>query len=176
MIKHNNNMVEGYTSVQKALHWLIAIMILSSLAVGFSFDFLSNSDLKNTLRNLHKLSGVIILFLVGVRIFFRVYTPAPKLPLSKWHVLIAKCSHMVLYVLMAAIPMSGWIMSSAVKKMPYHLPYLPLVPFNQSLAKQMYSYHGFFAYAIAILITVHISATFIHIYRGEPIFERMRPW
>ena len=169
-------MVEGYTSIQKTLHWLIAVMILCSLAVGFSFDFLESSTFKNTLRNLHKLSGVIILLLVGLRIFFRAYTPAPKLPLSRWHVLIAKCSHITLYVLMVAIPMSGWIMSSAVRKMPYHLPYLPWIPFDQSIAKQMYAYHGFFAYTIAILVLVHISATMIHIYRGEPIFERMRPW
>ena len=162
-----------YTTSQKSMHWLIAVMIIISLSVGFSFNWLPSSEFKNTLRNLHKLSGLIILGLVLVRVYFRLYTPAPPLQLGFYHKLIAKASHLFLYVMMFAMPVTGWVMSSAVKKMPYSLPTIPGITYNKSLAGVFYNYHSTLGIVFAVMIMIHILATLYHQLRVDLIFQRI---
>lgn len=162
-----------YTTSQKLMHWLIAVMIIASLSVGFSFNWLPTSEFKNTLRNLHKLFGLMILVLVIIRVYFRIYTPAPPLQLGFYHKLIAKTSHLLLYFYMFAMPVTGWVMSSAVKKMPYFLPTIPGITYNKALAELFYNCHSTLGLGLAFFIMIHISATIYHQIRGDQIFKRI---
>jgi cytochrome b561 len=99
----------------KALHWLMAILFFGLLALGFYMHDLPLSPEKLQLYSWHKWAGVTAFLLIWLRP--RVASHAPSASAAGEHVadvqLAAHAGHLVLYVLMIAIPLSGWLMSSA---------------------------------------------------------------
>ncbi len=166
---------DRYTKAQQLLHWIIAFLVISNVIGGFILGFSNGFVFKGTVRNFHKLIGIIVLFLTFWRIGLRIIHPAPPLPLSKLNVIVAKISHMSLYSLLIVNPLSGWIMSSAVNKMPWGLPTLFFIPLDKRLAGQFYDIHQVLGYLFATLISIHIFATLYHVYKGDPILQRMLP-
>ncbi len=104
-----------YTPVAKGLHWLMAVMILGLLALGIYMSDLPLSPQKLTLYSWHKWLGVTVFLLVWLRLAWRVTHRPPALPetLSALMRLAAHAGHAALYGLMIAIPLTGWLMSSA---------------------------------------------------------------
>ena len=108
-------MSRHYTATAKTLHWVIAILILGLLGLGFYMHDLPLSPNKLKLYSWHKWAGVTTFLLVVLRLAWRVGNPPPALPASmpraqQW---AAHAGHFALYVLMLGIPLSGWLMSSA---------------------------------------------------------------
>jgi len=97
------------------LHWLVALLIVSAFAVGIKLWSLPLSPFKFKLIAWHKWLGMSILFLVVLRILVRLVSKVPPLPLhmSPAEQRIAHLGHLALYLLMLAVPVSGWAMSSA---------------------------------------------------------------
>lgn len=88
----------------RCLHWLMAVMILAMLFIGVGM--MTSLHYRLWLINLHRPLGIAILLLVIVRLINRLRNPPPSLPanLPQWQVLAAKGSHILLYVLMLALP------------------------------------------------------------------------
>ena len=105
----------SYTPVAKGLHWLMAVLIFGLLALGIYMHELPLSPQKLTLYSWHKWAGVTVFLLVWLRLAWRVTHRPPALPesLSKHMRLAAHAGHAALYLLMIAIPLTGWLMSSA---------------------------------------------------------------
>lgn len=101
-----------YTAVARALHWIIAILILGNLVFGFAHDALPKDW---AVMPVHKSIGLTALALTLVRIIWRLTHPAPPLPaaMPAWEKGAAHATHVVFYALMLILPLSGWIMSSA---------------------------------------------------------------
>jgi cytochrome b561 len=101
-----------YTTVARALHWIIAILILGNLFFGFAHDALPKDW---AVMPVHKSIGLTVLALTLVRIAWRLTHPAPPLPtaMPAWEKGAAHATHLVFYALMLILPLSGWIMSSA---------------------------------------------------------------
>src|SRR4051794_31420408 len=99
----------------KVLHWGIALLIFAQFALGWLAVTWRLSPTKLQLYIWHKSFGVLILTLVAVRLFWRLLNPAPRLPLETSRVehFAARASHVLLYALMLAIPLSGWVINSA---------------------------------------------------------------
>lgn len=104
-----------YTATAKTLHWVIAVLILGLLCLGFYMQDLPLSPAKLKLYAWHKWAGVSTFLLVVLRLAWRAGNPPPALPaqMPKLHQLAAHAGHFALYALMLAIPLSGWLMSSA---------------------------------------------------------------
>ena len=104
-----------YTPVAKGLHWLMAVLILGLLALGIYMSDLPLSPQKLELYSWHKWFGVTVFLLLWLRLAWRVTHRPPALPetLSAPMRLAAHAGHAALYLLMLAIPLSGWLMSSA---------------------------------------------------------------
>jgi cytochrome b561 len=104
-----------YTPVAKGLHWLMAAMILGLLALGLYMSDLPLSPQKLTLYSWHKWLGVTVFLLVWLRLAWRITHRPPALPgsMSSSMKLAAHAGHWTLYGLMIAIPLTGWLMSSA---------------------------------------------------------------
>lgn len=104
-----------YTPVAKGLHWLMAVMIMGLLALGIYMHELPLSPQKLELYSWHKWFGVTVFLLVWLRLAWRVTHRPPALPesMSPLMQLAAHAGHFALYGLMIAIPMTGWLMSSA---------------------------------------------------------------
>jgi len=104
-----------YTRTAKSLHWLMAVLLIGLLALGFYMHDLPLSPEKLKLYAWHKWAGVSAFLLVLVRLAWRIGHPPPALPasMSRPMQLAAHAGHGLLYVLLIAIPLSGWLMSSA---------------------------------------------------------------
>ncbi len=158
----------GYSSGQRALHWIIALMILPMIAAGFLMvqEGLPRA-LGNTLFIMHKNMGVVVLILVVLRIVVKLRQKAPPLSdsLPAWQRRAAHASHGLLYVLMLVMPLSGYIRVRAggfpIESLD-RLGLPTLVPKSETLAATAKTVHELGAYAIAALLALHIAAALHH--------------
>ena len=100
--------------VTRTLHWIIAILIIGAGCVGLYMADLPNSPQKIKIYAIHKSVGLTVLALVLLRIVWRLSERRPRdLPMPRWQQLAAHATHWLLYALMLAIPLSGWLYNSA---------------------------------------------------------------
>lgn len=158
----------SYRPSQRALHWIMALLILPMIAAGFVMvqQGLPRA-VQNTLFVLHKNIGLVVLILAVLRVGVAWRSPALPLPghLPRWQRLVAKASHGLLYALMLIMPLSGYIRVRAggfpIELMD-RLGLPTLVPKSDALASAAKAVHEFGAYAIAALLVLHIAAGLHH--------------
>ena len=158
-----------YTAVAIALHWLLAVALAASLAVGLFMTELPASPLKLRLTNWHKWAGITILALSLLRLAWRLtHRPPPDLPsMPAWQRRVAHLVHRLLYALFFAVPLAGWAYSSAAG-FPVVLfgiwPLPDVVPADNALAEAIKPLHWMLAYCLAALALVHVAAAIKHHY------------
>jgi cytochrome b561 len=171
-----------YTRLAIALHWLLAVLIVGSLGVGWYMADMPMSVQRLKLFNWHKWAGVTILFLSAARLLWRLWHPAPALPTSMpaWQRSASHLSHGALYVLFFVVPLLGWAYSSAAGFPIVWFGVLPLpdwVPRSRELAESLKPWHGWAAYTLAAVVVVHIAAALKHHWVDkDQVMARMLPW
>jgi cytochrome b561 len=169
---------DSFSGLQRALHWLMAIMVLTMLFIGVGMV----STLKPgflTLIAIHKPLGITILALAVLRLGVRLWLGAPPLPgdLPRVQALAAKLSHVVLYALLIAMPLVGWGMLSAggypiVLYGSIHLP--EYLPHNDELHAILRTTHTVLAYVFFATILLHVAAALFHaLIRRDGVFRAM---
>jgi len=170
-----------YTATAKGLHWLMALMMVGLLALGFYMSDLPLSPEKLQLYSWHKWAGVTVFVLVWLRLLWRVTHRPPAYPLTMTPLqqALAHAGHLVLYILMVAIPLSGWLMSSAkgVQTVWFGLVPLPdLLVRDKELGKQLAELHSALNIGLLILVGGHAAAAlFHHLVHKDDILRRMLP-
>lgn len=179
--------IRRYHAVAMSLHWLIAALIIINLGMGLLFDDMAKPD-RFFFMQLHKSFGITVLVLTCLRLLWRLFRkPPPEIPsLQGWELTAARTVHFLIYVLMFAIPISGWVL---VSSSPLHLPTVlywtiswPNLPFFDTLADpkafshQVGDLHAWLAYAMIGLLFLHVGAALRHhwILKDETLF-RMTP-
>ena len=169
---------DRFNPVQRLLHWVMAICILSMLFIGVGFA--STITPKYVpLVALHKTLGIAILVLALIRLGVRLRYGAPALPadLPEPMRLAAYLSHYLLYALMIAMPLLGWGMLSAADYpvVLYGNIRLPqILPLNDTLHTVLWNAHFYLAFAFYALILLHIAAALFHaLVRRDGVFESM---
>lgn len=174
----------GYSGGQKLLHWVIALMLLTLIPVGIYMvqrGAATNFDaVTNQLYTAHKTFGFLVLLLIAARIVLRLRkgTPAPEAGLARMQVIAAESTHGLLYLLMIAVPVLGWLGVSAYGATGllggFTLP--SLLGKDTVLGETILKYHGYAAYAMAGLIAMHIGAALFHrIVLKDGVLKRMLP-
>jgi cytochrome b561 len=169
-----------YDNIAISLHWLLALMIVGSFAMGLYMTSLPFSIQRVKLFNWHKWAGITILTLSALRLFWRLrHPPPPEVPGPHWQQLAAKATHRAMYVLFFAIPLVGWAYSSAAG-LPIVvfgvLPLPDLLPTDKALADSIKPWHGRLAYALAALVLLHAAAALKHHFIDrDGLLHRMRP-
>jgi cytochrome b561 len=169
---------EHFSALQRVLHWLMALMVLSMLFIGVGMVS-TLAPRYWPLISIHKPLGICILILVLARIGVRLKSGSPTLPadLPRWQAIAAKISHYVLYALMVAMPLIGWAMLSAggypiVLYGPIHLP--PIMPHDDSLYSLFRVAHFRLAYFFFVIILMHLGAALFHaLVRRDGVFKSM---
>ena len=158
----------GYAVPQRAIHWIMALLILPMIMAGFVMiqQGLPRS-VQNSLFFFHKNIGVLLLFLAVLRLVIRLRNPAPRLPLQlpAWQGRLAATSHGLLYVLICLMPLSGYIRVRAGGfpiEMLDRLGVPSLVPRSDALAAVAKTVHEYGAYGLAAMLTLHIAAALYH--------------
>ena len=175
-------MTASYTSTAKALHWLMAVLFFGLLALGFYMQDLPLSPEKLKLYSWHKWAGVTAFLLVWVRLFWRLTHRPPALPASMPRALqfAAHAGHFLLYALMFAIPLSGWLMSSAKGFQTVWFGVLPLPDLlekNKELGDLLQQIHMLLNFCLAGLVIAHAGAAIKHHFSDrDDVLARMLPF
>lgn len=156
-----------YTTTAITLHWLVAIGLAGTFALGFYMADLSLSPTKLKLYSYHKWAGITLLLLVVARLAWRAGHKPPPLPagMSSVQQWAAHAGHIALYVLMLAIPLTGWLMSSAQGFTVVWFGVVPLpdlVARNKELGIVLAQAHMVLNYCLLAVVCIHIAAAFKH--------------
>jgi len=171
----------GYTGMAKFLHWLIVLLLIAQFAAAWTMPHIGRNPPASALIDLHFSLGVTILVVAVVRLAWRATHGEPK-PLDgipPWQVQSARVLHWLLYILLFALPILGWI-NASWRGMPVTL-------FGLGLPKLMATripgwgwtgdLHALLAnYALLVLVGLHVAAGLYHyVIRRDRVLQRMLP-
>jgi cytochrome b561 len=170
-----------YGSAAIALHWLTALLVVANLGLGLSMVPLPISPRKLEWYMLHKSIGVSVFVLACVRLALRtVRPPPPAVTMPDWQRRAATAVHVLLYALLLAVPVSGWIYSSSTGVQVIYLGAIPLpdlVPKDRALAGVLKAVHVSLNATLAALTVLHVGAALKHHFSDhDAVLVRMLPW
>lgn len=175
------NSVDTYGTGTKILHWVIGLCVIGLIGVGLYMVRLDPSPAMFQLYANHKSIGITVLALMVVRLIWRWTNTAPA-PLpghKKWEKTLARAIHLLFYPVLLALPLSGWLMSSAkgFSVSVFGLFTLPdFVRANEALAETMVQLHGILAWGLIAMIALHVGGALKHhIIDRDDTLKRMLP-
>lgn len=179
-----------YTWVAIILHWSSALLIIGLLALGAAMVRMEpGSGLQFDLYQLHKSLGITVLALSIVRVLWRLghRPPALATTLQPWEKALAQATHAGFYVLILALPLTGWmVVSASVWNIPTvlygiiplpHLPILPDLADKKPVEDALKEVHEWLAITVTGLLALHVAGALKHHFvLGDDTLARMLPW
>jgi len=171
------NTEDRYGMTAITLHWVMAILLIALLGLGLYMTGLPISLEKLKLYGWHKEYGILALMLVFLRIAWRLINFTPRLNLSLLEKIAARTVHWAFYVFMFAMPITGWLITSAAG-LPvsfFGLFVLPdLISPHPDLIKLFGEIHKWLGYGLIVTIILHTSAALKHHFiNKDDILRRM---
>ncbi|MCX7310902.1 MAG: cytochrome b [Hyphomicrobiales bacterium] len=168
-----------YTLTARVLHWVIAALVLALIPVGIAIANVDFGPWQNTLYDLHRSTGTLVLLLMVVRLCWRLTHPAPPLPqdLQALQRFAAHATHFTLYGLVIAQTIVGWIATSAYRApirvfWLFNLP--PIWREDRVFSETMFGAHKLIGITLACMLGAHIGAALYHHFiRKDQILMRM---
>lgn len=145
-----------YRMPAKIFHWVTAVLIILMIASGVTMKQLVDGPVADTLFNLHKVTGVLTLVIVLLRIAYRVFWPEPRVPHEvRRHPLL----HWMLYAALILMPLLGWAGISDFGSRGIFFGYsLPAIwPEGAGYADLLLETHAYLAFAMLALVALHIG-------------------
>jgi cytochrome b561 len=181
------NSTTSWGWAQRLLHWTMAGLILFMIGLGLWMVEIDDVFEAFGWYQLHKSWGFVVFALALVRVAWRWVQPAkPTLPkeMPGWERAAAEGAHIALYVLLFALPISGWLMASAsplqdqfgVKNMVFGLVEMPdvFIPGDKALEGALKSIHSTLAWALVILLVGHVAGALKHHFvTKDDVLKRM---
>lgn len=175
------NTAQRYGLVSQLFHWLIVGLILFQYTWAWRIGNAEGFRLRLELVTQHKTIGMLVLGLALLRLVWRLFNRPPPLPptMSRWEVLAAKVGHGLLYGLIIALPISGWLYTSAAGLGdfwwgPVNFP--SLVARSERLEDHFGLLHQVLAISLAVIASVHLIAALRHHFvLKDSVLKRMLP-
>ncbi|WP_421570978.1 cytochrome b [Stenotrophomonas sp. PD6] len=176
------NTRDRWGTVSQSLHWLIAVLILVLGIVGLTMGELPRTPKYFWVYTAHKSLGITVLALVALRLGWRLYAGAPE-PVPgtpTWQERIASATHWLLYVLMFALPLSGWIYDSASGLRPFRwfgLVDVPKLVAPDPAARDIsHAIHEWGFWLLIAVVVAHAGAAlYHHFFQRDATLARMLP-
>ena len=171
-----------YTAIAQAFHWIIAALIVTQFVLGLMQEDLPLGMHKLAVLARHKSFGMTVLMLAVLRLAWRLFNPPPPLPdgMSKVEIILARTTHVAFYVLLFAMPLSGWMMSSAKN---YSVSWFGvftwpnLIAPNERSFDVMRSTHYVLSITLFAVAILHILAALKHhFWNKDDVLTRMLPF
>ena len=171
---------DRYTAVSKTLHWVIALLAFTQLAMGKLFEL--DPDEPGNLFYWHTAFGLLVFGLMVVRLGWRVTHTVPGLPRNTpgWQQIAARATHIAFYVLLIALPGTGWLLSSVEGDAVtffgwFTVPALP-VPGGKATEDFLEETHELLGNVLLFLAGIHVLAGLKHHYIDrDDVLRRMMP-
>jgi cytochrome b561 len=165
----------------RLLHWLMAALIFVALPLGVWASLLPRGETRSEILFFHKSIGMTVLCLVALRIVWRLVAGAPAYaePLGRLTHAAAHSAHIALYALMIAMPVSGYLLSTAGgADVPWFglFSFPALLPRDEAPRVAAGWAHYVFAWTIAFVLAAHLGAVVWHAaIKRDSVLTRMWP-
>lgn len=152
-----------FGATTRLLHWATAVLILVTIPLGLWI-----ANVQPTLDTLwlfgaHKTIGITVLGLTALRLVWHLWNPPPA-PISegvpRWQLRAAHLTHRILYVVVIALPLTGWIASSAtgIDTVVFGRWTLPrIAPVSERWEATAFAFHGLLAAVLVLALVLHVS-------------------
>jgi cytochrome b561 len=170
-----------YSGVAIGLHWAGALLLFCGFGLGLFMTGLEFSPAKFRYYAWHKWIGITVFLVTAARLAWRAGRPPPPLPhaMPPWQATAAQAVQALLYALMLAIPLSGWVYSSATGVSVVYLGLVPLpnlVPKDRELARLLLTVHQALNFTLAVAVVAHVVAALKHQFVDrDGVLARMLP-
>lgn len=169
-----------YSTVSLVLHWLIAALILGQILLVNAAD--AEGPNRGLWMMLHKSGGMSILVLTLIRIGWRIANPALAMPagMAGWEKILARTTHVLFYVVLLALPLTGWLAGSAMGRafQWYGLFDFPLLPVGggRDTAGALMAVHRALPKLLYVLLGLHVLGALKHQFvNRDNVLHRMIP-
>ena len=161
------NTSERFGFVTKTLHWVTVILVFAALVLGNRIAHMEVSLSALKLFGYHKTLGISVLALIVFRMLWHRITPPPHPIRSgiRWQDGLAKAVHRAFYVLLLAMPLTGWVASSAtgIDTVVFGRWTLPVIaPVSERWEEIGFLIHGIIAKLLVATILLHIAGALYH--------------
>lgn len=171
-----------YSTVAIAFHWTIAALVIANLIIGIGHDGI---PALRALMGAHKAIGITVLVLTLARVAWRIGHRPPPLPARTpgWEKGLAHAVHWTLYLLMLAMPLTGWLMVSGPSPSGATRPTswfgvfdIPALPASPGAADLGHDAHGLLGWVMLALVVLHVAAALRHhLLLRDTVLARMAP-
>jgi cytochrome b561 len=171
-----------YSAVAQGFHWLIAALIVTQFTLGWTAQLLPLGARKLARLDWHKSFGMTILALAVLRLLWRLLHRPPALPASMSSIekLLARASHVLFYVFLFAMPLTGWMMSSAKNYSVswfHQFTWPNLIGPNEAAFNLLRSTHDTMSWLLFALALLHVLAALKHhFWDKDDVLKRMLPF
>ncbi len=173
--------IDHYPATSKSLHWLIAASVLTTAPVALAMTRVAAGPTQDALYNLHKSLGALILILMVLRWINRLTVGAPMADpaIEPWQRALSATVHTLLYLLLIAMPIVGYVANSAFGAPTpffglFSLP--PIIGKNEALSEQLFTLHRYTGWFVILLALTHIAGALFHQFiRKDNVLKRMLP-
>lgn len=170
---------QKYSTLMRVLHWVIAVIILTLIGVGWWMTGLADDDpVRGQVYGLHKSFGVLVLLLVALRFVVRLASKVPPLPdtIAPGIRKLAHGTHYLLYLFMFIVPISGYVMSDAggypVKLFGFTMP--DFFEKDKAIGGLAHELHEILPYVLLGLILLHLAGALKHRFFEKPENDVLR--
>lgn len=170
--------LERYTRTAVLLHWMIAALLFAEFAHGWWMQEIPKQPpgIRADAFNMHKSVGLLLLALVLVRLGWRLaHRPPVLLPVARWQAVLARSNHVLLYAMMVAMPLSGYL-GSVFSGYPIKWFGLMLPAWgwaDPAIKELMSSVHLATSWILLASTSLHVAGTIKHAIAGERVMARM---
>jgi cytochrome b561 len=171
-----------YSAVAQAFHWIIAALIVIQFTLAWSADDLPLGARKLALLARHKSFGMTILMLAALRLLWRLFNRPPELPpgMTAIERKLARATHVLFYVFLFVMPLTGWMMSSAKN---YSVSWFDqftwpnLIAPNERAFDLLRRTHDTLSWLLFALALLHVLAALKHhFWNKDDVLKRMLPF
>jgi cytochrome b561 len=169
-----------YGSTAKVFHWLIVALLVVQYLIGWLMPDIHRGMQPGVPMTLHLSFGLSILILITLRLFWRLMHPvAPESSLSSWQRLSSGLVHWLLYILVLATTVTGWLFASFrgwSVSFFYLFPFPMLASDNAAAGRAIDGLHQVAEWTLLVFIGLHVLAALVHllVYRNR-VMQRMLP-
>ena len=169
-----------YGTTAKVFHWLVVALLLVQYLIGWLMPDIHRGMKPGAGMTFHISFGITILVLIVLRFAWRLtHQVAPESSLAPWQRLSAEAVHWILYVLVLATTVSGWLFASYRGwgvSLFYVFPLPMLAPENAAAGKAIDGLHQAAEWALLVFIVLHVAAALAHVFIcRDRIMQRMLP-
>ena len=170
------NSAERFGLISRLLHWGIAGLVVVMLSLGLGLEDMQPGLANLWLYGLHKSLGILTLSLMVIRILWHLHSPPPRPIGGGWQARAARATHLAIYALLLAIPLSGWAASAAtgldvVIFVRWTLP--AIAPVSPLWEERGFALHDVLTKVLILLLFLHMGAAVKREMDGDGTLRRM---